>query len=50
MTKEIIQKLNELAERIKFGSVTVEYTFNRGKIVKAIVKETQEVILFSNKQ
>ena len=47
-SKEIVEKLEELAQKIKYGNATVEYTFNRGKIVKAIIKETQEVILFSN--
>jgi len=38
--------MKEVAERIKFGTATVEFTFNRGQIVKATVKETQEVVLF----
>lgn len=47
-SKEIIEKLEELATKIKYGNATIELTFNRGKIVKAVIKETQEVVLLNN--
>lgn len=43
--EKIIQKLKEVAERIKYGNATIEFTFSRGEIVKAIIKESQEVVL-----
>lgn len=46
-SKEIVEKLEELAQKIKYGNATVEYTFSNGFIVKAVIKETQEVILFN---
>lgn len=46
MENEIEKKLKELADKIKFGEFTVNYVVSRGKIVKAIIKETKEVVLF----
>jgi len=43
---KITQKLKELAKRVAYGNITVEFVINRGKIVKAIIKETKEVVLF----
>ena len=43
--EKLIQKIKELAERIKYGNATIEFTFSRGEIVKATIKESQEVVL-----
>ena len=45
--EKLIKKLEELAEETKYGEVTIEYTFSRGKIVKAVIKNTKEVVLLS---
>lgn len=42
---KISEILKELAKRIRYGNATVEFTFNRGKIVKAVIKEKEEIIL-----
>ena len=45
MDEKIIQKLEEVARRIRFGSIEAEFTINKGGVVKVIIKETREVIL-----
>jgi hypothetical protein len=42
MNKDKIKtQLEKIAENVKFGTVTVVYTVSRGKIVKAVVKYTE---------
>lgn len=39
--EKIKTQLEEIAKRVKYGTVTVVYTVNREKIVKAVVKYTE---------
>lgn len=45
MDKKIIQKLEDLAARIRFGNYLVKFVISKGKIEKIILKETEEVVL-----
>jgi len=46
MDKKIIQKLEEIAKKIKFGSYKVEFIIHQGKIVKIKISDTREVVIF----
>lgn len=45
MNEKINQKLDETAKRIRFGTYTVEFVIHNEEIVKAIIKESSEIIL-----
>ena len=45
--QKLLKKLEEISQRIKFGEIKIELVINRGEIVKAIIIETEEIVLFN---
>lgn len=43
--RTISERLDDIAQKLKYGSVTVEFTISRGKVAKAVIKEKTEVVL-----
>jgi len=44
---KINKKIEEIADKKKYGKVVVEYSYQNGKIKKIIIKESDEVVLLS---
>lgn len=42
---KLTDKIKDIAREVDYGSVNVELTVSRGKIVKAIIVEKQRVVL-----